>query len=577
VVIVPAGPSGLAGSPSSEPTRRLRRATFAVTALVTRLFLAGAVLLVAATCGIDMGQHFGGYRTYTILSGSMSPGMPVGSLAFSAPVPTSDLRVGDVVTFHPPNRGDLLVTHRVWKVLPNSTDLATGRTGAALVTKGDANSTPDPWRIPVAGTAMKRMASVPLLGYGMHQLQTRGVRVALVLMPITAFGIILLVEIWRPKRSNSPSQPPLRSPRRRRQGRLSRRYLAAIVGMVGALLSIDPALALFTSATATPGNAFSTLTVAAPTLNSAAPQAAGSIALAWSASPTASIRPVTYLVFRAPAGSGTFTQVTGSPVSGLSYADTPPSDVSYDYKVQTVAATFSSPYSNVLTALPDRTAPTIGAWAVCDQDGIILPASPNWIKSVATYIVYANATDPDALGVATVTATTGIVGGATTSFSLSATAGTCAGVVYAYTSTVRTGPALTGSETFFADVIASDAAGNVTHTNIGQSANVGVDVLAPGLVVLSSTHALLSSVITLDWTASVETGSGLAGYQLRVFNAGTTTPATQYPNPVVVSGTTLTFPFSLTFLSTYDFVATPVDNAGNNGPAATLNGVLNGP
>ncbi|MFY9614983.1 MAG: hypothetical protein WAT58_06250, partial [Candidatus Dormiibacterota bacterium] len=204
------------------------------------------------------------------------------------------------------------------------------------------------------------------------------------------------------------------------------------------------------------------------------------------------------------------------------------------------------------------------------------PVSPNWIKSAGNYIVYANATDPDAQGVSSVTATTGIVGGATTSFSLSASAGTCAGVSYAYTSAVRTGPTLTGSQTFFADVVASDAAGNAADTNLAQSADVGVDVVAPGLVTVSHTHALLSSVIKLNWTAATETGSGLAGYQLKVYNSGTTTPATQYPNPVVVSGSTLTYSFTLTYLSTYDFVVTPVDNAGNNGPAATHNGVLDG-
>ena len=316
--------------------------------------------------------------------------------------------------------------------------------------------------------------------------------------------------------------------------------------------------------------------MAAATLNTATPQPAGGIAVAWSASPTASIRSVNYLVFRALHGNSSFTQVTGSPVSGLTYTDTPASDVSYDYKVQTVAATFSSPYSNVLAALPDRTVPTISGWALCDQDGIILPVSANWIKSGGGYIVYANATDPDALGVGSVTATTGIVGGATSSFSLSASAGTCAGVSYAYKSSQQIGPTLTGAQTFFADVVASDAAGNAAHTNVGQSADVGVDVVAPGLVTVSHTHALLSSVIKLNWTASAETGSGVAGYQLKVFNTGTTTPATQYPSPVVVSGSTLTYSFTLTYLSTYDFVVTPVDNAGNNGPAATHNGALDG-
>jgi signal peptidase len=553
-------------------------------AWATRLLLLVAVLLALATSGLDLGQHFGGYRTYSILSGSMSPGMPVGSLVLSAPVPTSDLRVGDVLTFHPPNRGDVLITHRVWKIVPDSINLSDATSGPVLMTKGDANSEPDLWRVPVRGTAMKRVAWVPFVGYVMQRLQDRAVRVSLVMLPVLAFGFCLLVEVWRPRGARPRGKPRRRRSRRRHWGprRTSHRrlgglkYLAIMVGVVSAMASIDPALALFTAAQDAPSNTFSTLTMAAATLNTATQQPAGGIALAWSASPTASIRSVNYLVFRAPNGSSSFTQVTGSPISALTYTDTPPSDLSYDYKIQTVAATFTSPFSNVLTALADRTVPTISGWALCDQDGLILPVSPNWIKSAGNYIVYANATDPDAQGVSSVTATTGIVGGATTSFSLSASAGTCAGVSYAYTSAVQTGPTLTGSQTFFADVVASDAAGNAAHSNLAQSADVGVDVVAPGLVTVSHTHSLLSSVIKLNWTAATETGSGLAGYQLKVYNTGTTTPAAQYPNPVVVSGSTLTFSFTLTHLSTYDFVVTPVDNAGNNGPAATHNGVFDG-
>ena len=213
---MPAGPTGPAGPLASRVTKPLYRAILETAAAwVSRLLLLGAVLLALATCGLDLGQHFGGYKTYSILSGSMSPGMPVGSLALSAPVPTSDLQVGDVITFHPPHRGDLLVTHRVWRIVPDSTDLATGTRGPVLMTKGDANPGPDLWRVPVKGIAMKRVASVPLAGYGMARLQIRIVRVALVMLPVIAFGIVLLVEVWCPRReapANRPGAPGAAAP-----------------------------------------------------------------------------------------------------------------------------------------------------------------------------------------------------------------------------------------------------------------------------------------------------------------------------------------------------------------------------
>ena len=198
----------------------------------------------------------------------------------------------------------------------------------------------------------------------------------------------------------------------------------------------------------------------------------------------------------------------------------------------------------------------------------------NWIKSVGNYIVYANVTDADTSGIASVTATTGIVGGATTSFSLSASSGTCAGTSYSYTSALKTGPTLIGSQTFFADVIATDPATNVTHTDVAQTANVGVDVVAPAIVTVSHTNGgFLSGLIHLNWTASTETGSGLAGYQLNVFSHNTTNHPSQYPNPIVVSGSTLTMNFTIPLLTAFDFTVTPVDNAGNNGAAGSQNNV----
>jgi signal peptidase len=73
-------------------------------------------------------------------TGSMSPGIPAGSLALVREIPASEAHVGDVVTVDRP--GLLPVTHRVVEVTAPAS--APAGTPAEIVLKGDANPTVDP-------------------------------------------------------------------------------------------------------------------------------------------------------------------------------------------------------------------------------------------------------------------------------------------------------------------------------------------------------------------------------------------------------------------------------------------------
>ena len=77
-----------------------------------------------------------GGEPYTILTGSMTPLMPPGTVVVTKPVPFSEVRVGDVVTYQIKSGEPAVVTHRVTAV-----DLADGTT--TLRTQGDANSAAD--------------------------------------------------------------------------------------------------------------------------------------------------------------------------------------------------------------------------------------------------------------------------------------------------------------------------------------------------------------------------------------------------------------------------------------------------
>jgi signal peptidase len=153
--------------------------------------LAGAALLglavcVAALIGYTLvnGQHL-----ETVVTGSMQPQIPIGSLVVTDRVTASDLRVGDIIAFPEPCMSGKVIVHRV-------VSLSASGSGVIQVrTKGDANPYPDNWLancadpgstgplvtrtaapadrvayvIPVVGTALdlaRRFALVVLLATG---------------------------------------------------------------------------------------------------------------------------------------------------------------------------------------------------------------------------------------------------------------------------------------------------------------------------------------------------------------------------------------------------------------------------
>lgn len=120
------------------------------------LFLLAALLAVAfPAAGIATGR----WRLLPILSGSMSPRLPTGSVAFAMPASQRSIRVGDVIVFNIPIGDHHQTAHRVVRVLD-------GGRKPVLVTKGDANKTADPWRLKLSGdSAWIVRAQIPLVGY----------------------------------------------------------------------------------------------------------------------------------------------------------------------------------------------------------------------------------------------------------------------------------------------------------------------------------------------------------------------------------------------------------------------------
>ena len=120
---------------------------------VLLLVLGLGVLVIAVPAAV-------GGMPLTILTGSMSPGLPAGTLVVVRPVPAEQIRIGDVISYQLESGRPALVTHRV---VARTTDASTGE--LRFTTQGDANNAPDAAAVMPVQLRGAVWYSVPLLGW----------------------------------------------------------------------------------------------------------------------------------------------------------------------------------------------------------------------------------------------------------------------------------------------------------------------------------------------------------------------------------------------------------------------------
>ena len=152
------------------------------------------VVAVVAFAGLAVGPHVFGYRTMTMLSGSMAPGINPGDVVVDTPVAVSDVRVGMMISYHIPIDDHHVETHRVVSVEREPDGKVT------VVTKGDANSAADPWKATLQGdTAYQVRAVVPWIGKAIAFLRTPALSTVLVYAVPALLAGWLILTIWRPE------------------------------------------------------------------------------------------------------------------------------------------------------------------------------------------------------------------------------------------------------------------------------------------------------------------------------------------------------------------------------------------
>ncbi|TSD49272.1 MULTISPECIES: signal peptidase I [Rhodococcus] len=99
-----------------------------------------------------------GSTAYTVLTGSMEPTMPPGTLIVVKPTPNEDLATGDVITFQPVSGDPAVVTHRIEGIY------YTGEGERRIHTRGDNNPIADSWSLVPEQIRGRVIYSVPQLG-----------------------------------------------------------------------------------------------------------------------------------------------------------------------------------------------------------------------------------------------------------------------------------------------------------------------------------------------------------------------------------------------------------------------------
>lgn len=151
--------------------------------------------IVLGLAAITIGPRLFPYQALVVRSGSMAPAIPTGSIVFYRPIEATSVKVGDVIVFSEPGQPNTKVTHRVYSI-GNSAN------GEYFITKGDANGSPDDWRVPAVGKGWKAVWHIPYAGYILFDLQSTYGRLLLLLVPAAILALITLWEIWEGRRQS---------------------------------------------------------------------------------------------------------------------------------------------------------------------------------------------------------------------------------------------------------------------------------------------------------------------------------------------------------------------------------------
>jgi signal peptidase len=117
------------------------------------------IVIVALLLIVSVFPITGNYKIMIVQSGSMEPAIKQGSVVIIKP--TSDYKIGDVITFGPYSKTKAPTSHRIYDI-----KVVDGQ--PVYITKGDVNNAPDSREIQKKDIIGKVLFSVPYIGYAVN-------------------------------------------------------------------------------------------------------------------------------------------------------------------------------------------------------------------------------------------------------------------------------------------------------------------------------------------------------------------------------------------------------------------------
>jgi signal peptidase len=146
---------------------------------------------------------FTGSSTYAVLTSSMAPRYPPGTLLVVKPSSFASLRTGDVITYQLESGKPAVVTHRVVSIG------VTQKGERTLITKGDNNDLRDATPVREVQVRGKLLYAVPYAGFVANILgQHRGGATGVAAAALIVYGVftggkgLLTTKNRRPRRTN---------------------------------------------------------------------------------------------------------------------------------------------------------------------------------------------------------------------------------------------------------------------------------------------------------------------------------------------------------------------------------------
>ena len=156
-----------------------------------------AVILALVLVLLLVAPRVFGMHVFTVLSGSMEPSYPVGSLIYVKSVDPFQLKEGDVITFLLDE--DTVATHRIVDIVPDDEEDSVIR----FRTKGDANDAEDGSLVHCRNVVGTPIFTIPKLGYFADYIQhPPGMYIAVSAAAIVLLILLLPDLLFREKEAN---------------------------------------------------------------------------------------------------------------------------------------------------------------------------------------------------------------------------------------------------------------------------------------------------------------------------------------------------------------------------------------